>query len=306
MDWSRLGPGVRPKVRDAFAELRNHIAPWGEIFYVDSGIGTSGDGKTWANAFLTITEAITASNALIDWSATPWLVDNWILIAPGLYAENLAVPFSAHMIGCGQLGTDQAVEVHPASGACMAGTGLGTHIKNMRFEVTNAYPCLDFGICNNSLIEDCEIVCGIAGTGTHGISTENATHLRVLNCSWQYGGGGNGFDYGIYAAGGDEKYFHNCLIKDNIMMGIAPTGTGIYIQDTCTASEARIIDNIIYISGAGKGIDDNNGTSLCVGNRIFVGTSGDAIEHRGGNSHLLDNKVNVAGTVNNEPDIAND
>jgi len=306
MDWNRLGPGVQKNVKNSITELRNFIAPNGEIFYVDAGIGTTRDGSSWGNAFLTVQEAITASNALIDWSADPWLVDNWIFIAPGEYAEALTCPYSAHMIGMGVLGTDTAVEIHPAEGACLSGTGLGLHIENIRFEVTDASPAIDFGICNNTMIKGCEIVCGVAGTGTHGISTETATHLVVVENTWQYGGGGNGFDYGIYAAGGADKYFHNCRVERNEILGIASGGTGIYIAADCTASEARIIDNVIYVAGAGKGIDDNNGNSLCIGNRIVVGSGGDAIEHAGGNAKLLDNKVNVNGTVNNEPDIAND
>jgi len=60
MDWNRLGPGITRNVRDSFTELRNYVAPKGEIFYVDKGTGTSGDGKSWGNAFLTITEGIAA------------------------------------------------------------------------------------------------------------------------------------------------------------------------------------------------------------------------------------------------------
>ena len=276
---------------------QNVRAPWGSVFYVDKKVSASRGGRSWANAFKTIQEAITASNALIDWAESPWLVDNYIFIAPGEYAENLTPAYSCHIIGLGTLGTDTAVEIHPTTGACLAGTGLGLHLKNLRFEVTDANPCLDFGICNNTIIEDCEIVCGVAGTGTHGISTENATHLWVKRCDFQFGGGSGGFSHGIYAAGGADKYFHHCRIEHNNIQGIRNAGTGIYIQNTCTASNAKIDGNVIKIPTTGKGIDDNNGGSLCCNNIISVAGAGDAIEHAGGVNMVINNRVCVNGVA---------
>jgi hypothetical protein len=284
-------------------EAQNVMVPPANVYYVDQRVTTSGDGRTWDDAFDTIAEAITASNDDITWSDTPWNVDNWILIAQGEYAEALtSLPYSAHMVGMGNAGTDGAVEIHPASGACMAGTGLDLTIFNIRFEVTGATPALDFGICNNVIIEHCEIVCGIAGTGTHGISTENATHLQVRNCSFQFGGASGGWDYGIYAAGGANKYLHHCRIEDNEILGLDPAGTGIFIQNTCTASNTVIARNIIVASGAGTGIDcDYTGSCYLVDNRIIVGSGGDAIAHAGGNTKMVGNIVNLNGTCAYEP-----
>jgi len=60
MGWKRLGPGIRPKMRDAIVEIRNLLYPQkGDVYYV-SKRGTSGDGKSWEASFLTITEGIAA------------------------------------------------------------------------------------------------------------------------------------------------------------------------------------------------------------------------------------------------------
>jgi hypothetical protein len=50
------------------------------VRYVDSNVSSSGDGKTWDKAFLTITEGITELNKLDGLGAT-------LLIAPGYYIE---------------------------------------------------------------------------------------------------------------------------------------------------------------------------------------------------------------------------
>ena len=272
----------------------------GKIYYVDCRVTASGNGSSWAAAFKTIQEAITANNADIDWGATPWLVDNYILIASGEYAEALSVPFTCHMIGMGVLGTDTAVEIHPAVGSAMAGTFLGTHVSNIRFETTEAtVDTLNIGTCNNSLIENCEIVCGVAGggAGTAYISTVNCTHLRVYNCSFQYGGAGTPHNYGIYFGGGANKYAHHVDIRDNLIQGIRAAGVGIHIPANCTATNAVIRENIIKIPTTGKGIEDLNGNSLCVNNFITVAGAGDAISHAGGAGMTINNQTVVNGTA---------
>lgn len=274
----------------------NIESPWGTTFYVDSGKSTSGNGRSWKNTFSTIQEAITASNAQVDWSATPWLVDNYILVAPGLYEEELTPAYSCHIIGQGVLGTDGSAEIHPTSGSALAGTGLNMHLVNLRFETETAVPVIDFGICNNVIIEGCEIVSGIAGLATHGISTENASYLQVRKCYFPFGGGGSGLTHAIYAAGGADKYFHACRIVDNDIVGVRSGGVGIYIQSNCTATQAIIKDNVIVIGGTGIGIDDNNGGSFCCRNIVSIAGAGTAIDHAGGAKMTVDNHVCVSGS----------
>lgn len=280
---------------DRTLHARNILVPPRSCFYVDCRVASSGNGRTWGTAFKTIQEAIAASNAEIDWAETPWNVDNWIFIAQGTYAEALTPAYSCNIVGLGVLGTDGAVEVHPASGSALAGTGLDLTLYNIRFETETAVPVLDFGVCNNVIIENCEIVSGIAGLATHGISTENASYLKVYNCHFAHGAS-NGLSHGIYAAGGSDKYFHNCRVEGNYFQGVRSAGTGIYIADNCTASGALIRDNTIVIAGAAIGIYDGHGGALIVNNDISVGASGDAISTAGGASRTIRNHVVVNGS----------
>jgi len=240
--------------------------------------------------FETIQEAITASNATIDWAATPWLVDNYIYIATGEYAEALTPAYSCTIIGMGVLGTDTAAEIHPAAGSALSGTGLGLRLRNLWLEAETAVPVINFGICNNTEILGCNIVMGIAGLATMGIYTTNASHLTVKGC--HFDSGVADLPYGIYALGGADKYFHACRIEDNI---IRATTAGIYIAADCTASGTSIRRNTIVRPV--KGIDDNNGNTWCTEN--YISASTDAIEHANSSSKCIGNHVinNVTGAM---------
>lgn len=278
---------------------------YGKIYFVDKKNGAdTNNGLSWANAVKTIAKAIELSNATIDWAGDPWLVDNYIIIAPGLYKENLvSVPHSCHMIGLGVHGTDTPVEIHPDSGKAIAvATAVGVHFYNIRFEATGVVPIIDFGICNNVIFENCQFAPAGAGVTCY-IETDNCYYLQIVNCQFMSGLLTPVITNGLHFKGGADKFLHAALIKDNIISGIKSGGTAINIAANCRATETVIQDNIIIVPGAGKGIDDNDGSTFCVRNKIFVGLGGDCIEHAGGNSHLLGNLVNVNGTVKDEPKI---
>ncbi len=120
-------------------------APQGVVYYVDGSHGNAADVNDGTNPDapkLTIQSAITASNATVTWANTPpYVGQNWIVIAPGNYAENLTPPYYCKMIGLGNCnGGDVNVMVEPASGSAMAGTGLGLHLYNIRFDANTAVP----------------------------------------------------------------------------------------------------------------------------------------------------------------------
>jgi hypothetical protein len=255
------------------------------IWYVDSNTSaTAQDGKSWDTAFDTVQEAITAHNALIDWSATPMRY-GVIYVAPGVYAENLTPAYYCYIIGGGVRGTDTSAEIHPATGSCLTGTLLGTVLINLRFETNEAVDCLNIGICNNSEIAYCVFTNGAAVAAT-ALSTDNCTHLHFHH-NWVESGQTTGMNYGLYFQGGSNKYAHNIHVHDNSMIC---TTSGVWIQNTCTASQARIgPHNMIWCSGgSGKGVDDNNGTSVVYGNWI---RAVDAIEHAGGAAYTIGNSV---------------
>ena len=180
-------------------------------------------------------------------------------------------------------------EIHPATGSCMTGTFLGTVLYNLWLETNQAVDCLNLGICNNSEIGHCVFTNG-ADVDATALSTDNCTNLRFHHNDVQ--SGYDGMKYGLYFQGGDEKYAHNIRVHDNTIFA---NTSGVWIEDTCTASEAEIYDNRIYCpnSGSSIGIDDNSGQSYCSNNTI---TAVDAIEHANSSTHCIGNHVSNAGT----------
>lgn len=279
---------------------------YGKIFFVDKKNGSdTNSGLSWAEAVATIAKAIALSNASIDWAGDPWLVDNYIIVAPGLYKENLvSVPHSCHVIGLGVHGTDTPAEIHPDTGKAIAvATAVGVHFYNIRFEATGAVPIIDFGICNNVVFDNCQFAPAGAGVTCY-IETDNCSHLQIVNSQFQSGLGTPVITNGLHFKGGADKFLFAAQIKNNIISGIKSGGTAINVASNCTASETVIQDNIIIVPGAGKGIYDGNGNTRCVGNKIFVGSGGDCIDHAVGNANLIGNLCNLNGTVTWETAIS--
>lgn len=258
------------------------------VYYVDktNSLATDiNDGTDPRYPKLTIQSAITAHNALIDWGDAfgGLLPYSWIFVGPGVYAENLTPAYYAHLVGLGQQGTDGATEVHPTAGSALAGTGLNFHIRNIWFETETAVPVIDWGICNNVIMEDCSIVKGIAGLATIGINHTNASHAQYLRN--RFLSGVAVLPTGIYFDGGANQFAHAVLIKDNhIFAGT----TGIHIEADCTATLCTIEHNLI----AGRpvtGINDLNANSWCFDN--FITASVDAISHANSATRCIGNHV---------------
>jgi len=242
-------------------------------YYVDqnnANANDNNDGTDLEAPLVTIQQAITLSNATIDWAATPKIY-NTIWVAPGVYTENLTPAYYCSIIGTGQLGTDTATEVHPAAGSALTGTGLGLILRNLRFEVETAVPVLDFDICNNSAVLGCELVRGIAGLATMAIQTDNATHFQIIN-NRVISGVAN-FPTGFQFLGGANKYLHASLIMYNWIFAAT---TGIDIPANCTAS-GTIIQHNAVVGRPVTGIQDLNGGTYCIDN--WVTASVDAISH---------------------------
>ena len=246
-----------------------------KIYFVDGNNGDdNNDGLSWANAFQTITQAITVHTAYRA-TRVGQSVDTYIIIAPATYAENIeALPYSCTMIGLGVLGTDKATEIHPAEGSCIAGIISGLKMYNISFQSgTGAVDTIDFNICNNVHIIGCEFYPG-ATNSKAAISTENCgmsvfKNNRILTQSaWKY-------THGFYFGGGADKY---CIANDidgNIITGLAPTGTGIHVASNCQSSsngspQTVFRNNIIAMGGAGIGIDDDSDQIMILDNRIFT------------------------------------
>lgn len=255
----------------------------------DSNAGTSPD-----KPLLTIQAAIDLSNATINWSYTPKKY-NIIWVAPGVYAENLTPAYYCHIVGTGIRGTDTMAEIHPATGSAMTGTLLGSGFHNLWFEgMIASTPIFNIGICNNSEIKKCVFALGANVAGVAAIDTDNCTHLVVEETDFESGQLQN-LAYAIYHRGGADKFAHNCRYRRN---NIFAATAGIWIQSTCTATQAIAEENNIMVDGTGIGIDGSNGggtgSLVAIKNRIIVAGAGDAIAGVSA-GNMLHNETNVDG-----------
>jgi len=266
-------------------------APQGLVYYVDAShpdASDNNDGTDPNQPKATIQSAITASNATITWANTPpYEGQNWIIIAPGVYAENLTPAYYCKMVGLGNCnGGDVCVNVEPTTGSCIAGTGLGLHLYNIRFTCNSAAPVLDFGVFNSCIVENCMIVDGNPGLATVGIDMTGAGGSKILGCNITHTA--NPITIGIRSTGN----FFDCQI---VGCKIAAVTTGIDLSAGGLFGNSLIAHNYIYDGTGGllaTGIDDSTtGDTLVVGNWI---TAVDAINHA--NATLtIDNHVQNAG-----------
>lgn len=250
-------------------------APQGLVYYVDPSHGDSSDNNDGTDPNQpksTIQSAITASNATINWASTPpYDGQNWIVIAPGTYAEALTPPYYCKMIGLGNCygGGDVNVNIEPASGSAMAGTGLGLHLYNIRFTTNTAAPVLDFGVFNSCIIESCMVVDGNPGLATVLLDMTGAGGSVILNSSFTYTASAP--PIGIRSTGN----FFDCRIIGN---KIAAATTGIDMSTGGLFGNSVIAHNYIWNGVDGTlatGIDDSTtGGILIVDNWI---TAVDAI-----------------------------
>ena len=269
------------------------MAPQGLVYYVDPSHGDASDNNDGTDPNepkSTIQSAITASNATIDWAATPpYSGFNTIIVSPGQYAENLTPPYYCKVIGLGLATgntTDICVDVHPAAGSALAGTGLAAHFYNIRFTTDTAVPVIDFDVMNSCVFEQCAITDGNPGLATVGIDTTDANSSVIANCVFK--GNTNPLTTAIRSTGD----FYSCRVIGNEICAVT---TGIDLSGAALCGNAVAAHNKIWGGGGvllGTGIDDSVvGDLLCVNNWI---TATDAISHADA-AMTIDNHVQDAG-----------
>ena len=247
------------------------VQPQGTVWYVDASHPNANDANDGTNPdgpLATIQRAITLNNATIDWAATPpYAGMNTIIIAPGSYAENLTPPYYCRVIGLGLAtgnSTDICVDIHPAAGSALAGTGLGCLWRNIRFTTDTAAPVIDFDVMNSCVFENCMITDGNPGLATVGIDTTDANSSWIVGC--RFTGNSNPLTIGIRSTGD----FYACMV---LHCQIAAVTTGIDLHGAALCGNAVIAHN--YIAKPVTGIlDDVVGQALIIDNWI---TATDAI-----------------------------
>jgi len=218
-------------------------------YHIDQLRGASGGGSgSVKDPYSTIAAAVTAANATIDWSISPWAPNHVFLIRPGTYAENLtSLPYGCTMIGMG-LDTRDAqngVKIKPASGdAVDCNAVINTTFRNICFESVDAAPAFDAAICNNNQFINCRFQ-GAAESVTcaSGFYTNDAVANWFYHCTFTCCA--KGMDI-AYADGGDS-FSHN-LIEDCTFT--QNTTGGIYTS-TNLVGPSTVVKNCSF-TGSGQ------------------------------------------------------
>ena len=158
----------------------------------------------------------------------------------------------------------------------------------------------DFGTFNCSIVENCQFV-PKSTTMASAISTDDCKESMFINNRFTSGAGDLVCDYGIKFNGGADKYVHNTIVEGNIINGaVKAAGTGIYVASDCTGSGSVFRKNIIRLTGAGTGIDENSDNVMIFDNYVFH-VAGDAYDI---NAALAAQNIdNNNGTVIDEPSM---
>jgi hypothetical protein len=250
----------------------------GNYYFVGKGGNDGSDGKTWGKRKLTIASAITAANADINWSGTPWGSRSVIVIGHGTYAENLtSLPHGCVMIGEGSHDLRDAqngVKIKPATGSpVVVSAVVNTEFYNIGFETgdgSSGSYAFKATIVNNCLFDNCFFT-GPAETATIGAAfyTSDSTKTTWRDC-W-FANADVGFDV-VYADGGDG--FNYGLIDHCIVSGCDTAG--IRFSTNLVGPHSLIRDTHVYGGGQtmALGLDDNSDI-VTVNTSYFEATAND-------------------------------
>lgn len=264
------------------------------IRYVDGAKSVSGDGKSWDNAFATITEGITALNGLSGKGAT-------LLIAPGFYIENAAnvpvlsasdclikavgLPEDTVWFGSGADGsvsaaTDDLLEILGGNNA-VVGLSLYVH-KNTKSALVfrdtgggyagsfnliqgcyftpqaqdgEAY-CIKYEGGNANWIRDCHFYCAATAAILLTGNTGNPVRNEIVGNRFV------GTAIGVHITSAN----YNTLIKDNWFSAGSQSGeamtNGIVISAGMNAGKVSVVHNYFEQSAANDIADSKTGGTL--------------------------------------------
>jgi len=219
------------------------------VYFVDGLNGSdSYDGTAASKPFATIGKARTVMNARIDWAATPWANGDFMIIAPGEYAENLtSLPYGCTMIGVGHDVRDgqNGVKIKPETGHPFTGSSvINSAFYNICFESPGADEAFDANVVNNCHFENCMFT-GAAETTTctEAFEVSDCVKTTFKSCWFCNAAYGMRFEY---ADAGDSISY--VLIDDCVITGVGTCG--IYTSANLVGPHSLITRT--HIGGGGQ------------------------------------------------------
>lgn len=254
-----------------FLTTNDYFGPKGGVYYVDGNVAATGNGSP-DHPYLTLAEAITASNTSIALSANRWWARrNRIYVCGDALSENLTVfPTKCDVIGCGSY--DGFTKAGLSGRHVPASESYGTRWYNMHFKaVAHASPIMT--LAGASSVSGTQFIgCtfdGTLGTMTSAILATAVPFLKVIDCDFTGTFVTSYITFGAGEAGGTQ-------ILDNRMLGTA--AKGIVAPGTTTASWMPVIQGNT-IMATGKPIEDAASVFFVVNNRLMtdinIGTTTD-------------------------------
>ncbi len=304
---------LQNQVVDILAGIRMAGGSVGDVYYCDEN-GSGGDGTTWFTAEVTLDAAVS------DCSAD---VGDIVFVAPDHEEALAAAQVACDVAGITIIGLgigDQQPEIEMQHGnSSIDVTAAGVTIRNIHFHSTTAFTNITVEVeAGDFTIEDClftdvgnfenviaidvgataenctirnnrfESVTATTGATSAINNTDGVVDKLVIVGNHIWGDFDNG---GIYS----DQINTNCLIKDNI---VTNNEAGIYAIQLSAAMTGSLINNILYSSAYGVGLDP--GSMKCFGNKHAWTTdmSGMDVPLQAGKTYtLMANQASITATT---------
>jgi len=269
------------------------------VYFVDAAATGRGNGRSWDDAYTTVTTAMAAVDD--DYTND---ADYWVFIAPGEYVEDdiLVAGHGIHVIGVGIPGNDSGVHILGESGAAygvFAFAAANSALLNVALQAAGAQPCFYAPAFDNSILANCTMT-GVTATTTSMTEMDDTRNCKLIGNT--FGNAGNSAATSImYFEGGANQYLIDSLIRDNRIYSNAASVVGILIDNTCTTYGNVIDHNFINLgsaTGTVIGIDNNStGVNLYTDNYIVVPSGATDIESASSPTGIIGNHTMAGSTV---------
>ena len=258
----------------------------GNVWYVDSGQSSSGNGKTWDGAFKTLNEAIgfcTADNGDVIYLA-PGHAET--IISGALINLNVA---GVTVVGCGNGDNRPTFTISTATSADMHISADDCTIRNLIF--IGEIDSLEFMLTITSddvTIDNCEFRDSVTTSGLGVIAVgvaadpETIDRLAIENCTFYQATGTNGdhsiellddtqdakiinnilfgdYDEGVIAVPESGNTYDALMISGNLMTNIQASGKGLFIGGT-PGNRLILGENMVVVDTANNAYSMDTGT----------------------------------------------
>jgi len=227
----------------------------GDVWFVDSNLNASGNGKTWETGFTTIQAAVTAASGYDTILVAGTVNQDSAEALTSDYEEDVIIPAATmglRIIGCGNSPEGIAWTCSAADAVCLTVNARDCYVSGFRFRPNGATSSVGIAVVTASdmtenamgfTVENC-IFRSVTTTALAGISINGSNDVTIRGCKF------TSVLTGILSISPGHSVQYRTVIEDNLF------------DDKCT--------NAIDIDGRSCLIKDN---SIGVGLTIMIRTN---------------------------------